>query len=641
MNRQAFKQRMQDLKSYRENNPGKGYLDWKAQSYADGGEVGPNAGQPSLDYIEQREWLNNWLSNRTKQMANNIDFYSRYDQNYYGSNLKRQHVSPWFFQNKEKNAKNVIDEQLHAANTTPVYDYREPWIINNYKDIPSSKTFLGQRAGVQAAFIPGDNTISISPIAHDTSSILHELTHTTQNKYDIQESVVNDILEKNNQKNDKYYDNPNEVYSRMMQFRYDNKLKPQDVITKEQIEKWKNDDSIIDQDFIGRYSTNTIEDLLNTVAQNNTKRLRRYADGGTTGDPEKERFFQATGRSRSGRPLEQGLKPVFDLEDAAGMTPIGDAMSARDTYNAVRQKDWVGAGLAAVGVLPFVPGALRRAKGNVIKHAIPDMGKPSGKALQDMIDAAQVNSARRMDYLSDVGNAKNRILEDVNSVPYRSRAAMADAQFNTNYNDTYDLLNDMYEQNFFALPEVQPSKLPGSGRMSAKPSAEANFKTTGMGAGPEDFDFKVDTDKYLDPMQMATHEMNHYTDYLISRNPNTTVNNPMLKSLEKSLKKADANSIDYFRLGTEQKSYMNQLRRELKQKGVISDLDERVLPSTLENYIDKLPDSNSIKKAFKEHSSSKNYAKWFNQIPLLGIGVIGANKYFTQDEYGMQKQNKQ
>lgn len=29
MDRQAFKQRMRSLKSYRENNPGKGYWDWK------------------------------------------------------------------------------------------------------------------------------------------------------------------------------------------------------------------------------------------------------------------------------------------------------------------------------------------------------------------------------------------------------------------------------------------------------------------------------------------------------------------------------------------------------------------------------------------------------------------------------------
>lgn len=36
MDKQAFKQRMQNLKSYRENNPGKGYWDWKVQAYQNG-----------------------------------------------------------------------------------------------------------------------------------------------------------------------------------------------------------------------------------------------------------------------------------------------------------------------------------------------------------------------------------------------------------------------------------------------------------------------------------------------------------------------------------------------------------------------------------------------------------------------------
>lgn len=40
MDKQAFKQRMQNLKSYRENNPGKGYWDWKVETFADGGDVG-------------------------------------------------------------------------------------------------------------------------------------------------------------------------------------------------------------------------------------------------------------------------------------------------------------------------------------------------------------------------------------------------------------------------------------------------------------------------------------------------------------------------------------------------------------------------------------------------------------------------
>lgn len=40
MNRNEFKQRMKSLKSYREQNPDKGYWDWKVEQFQDGGEKG-------------------------------------------------------------------------------------------------------------------------------------------------------------------------------------------------------------------------------------------------------------------------------------------------------------------------------------------------------------------------------------------------------------------------------------------------------------------------------------------------------------------------------------------------------------------------------------------------------------------------
>jgi hypothetical protein len=119
-------------------------------------------------------------------------------------------------------------------------------------------------------------------------------------------------------------------------------------------------------------------------------KVEAFADGGQTGDPEKERFYQATGRSSSGRPLEEGLKPVFSLEDAANMTPIGDVISARDTYNAVKNRDWLGAGLAAVTMIPFVPTTVRnfrkKYKGVTPKREIPTVNK---KAIDNAIDEAK------------------------------------------------------------------------------------------------------------------------------------------------------------------------------------------------------------------------------------------------------------
>lgn len=595
MDRQAFKQRMQNLKSYRENNPGKGYWDWKVEAFAEGGEVG----DPSMQAIEQRAWLNNWLKNRSKQMSENIDFYS--NQTRYGSSKDRAHVSPFFFQDKEKNASKIIQEQLQHANNTAIYDYREPWVSSN-KNIPNRKEFLKMNSNVQGAYhkkYGQPNTISISPITKDRSVILHELSHSTQNKYSIQSSKIDSILKKyvkENNKYDKYYDNPDEVYSRMNQFRYDNNIKPEDIITKDQIEQWK--DSSIDNEFINRYSTNTLLDLLNSVAHTPNKKVQRAAEGGVISDPEKERFYQATGRSSSGRPLEEGLKPVFSLEDAANMTPIGDAISAKDAYDAVKNRDWLGAGLAALTVLPFVPSGLRNVK--AAARYIPTVNRTE----QSLINQALGNISKK--------------------------AEQADKIFGTNYSETYDLLDDLYQHRYFDLPEVQPKDMVASGRLQAKPFAEERFNKTGVGAEPNEFDLWVNTGMYRDPMQLANHEMNHYTDYIISRNANTTINNNMLKQLENSLKQTDATS--YYRKGTEQKAYMNQLRTMLKQNGDVQNLDEPVSSTLLKKYLDKMSDSDPIKKMFKQHKNINAYTKWFNTIPLLGTTALGANAYFNNNK---------
>lgn len=319
-------------------------------------------------------------------------------------------------------------------------------------------------------------------------------------------------------------------------------------------------------------------------------KVEAFAEGGQTGDPDKERFYQATGRSSSGRPLEEGLKPVFSLEDAANMTPSG----------------------------------LRNVK--AAARYIPTVNRTE----QSLINQALGNISKKRDYLSDIANSRNRVLEDINTIPYRNRAEQADKIFGTNYSETYDLLDDLYQHRYFDLPEVQPKDMVASGRLQAKPFAEERFNKTGVGAEPNEFDLWVNTGMYRDPMQLANHEMNHYTDYIISRNANTTINNNMLKQLENSLKQTDATS--YYRKGTEQKAYMNQLRTMLKQNGDVQNLDEPVSSTLLKKYLDKMSDSDPIKKMFKQHKNINAYTKWFNTIPLLGTTALGANAYFNNNK---------
>lgn len=109
-----------------------------------------------------------------------------------------------------------------------------------------------------------------------------------------------------------------------------------------------------------------------------------------------------------------------------------------------------------------------------------------------------------------------------------------------------------------------------------------------------------------------------------------SVNNNMLKQLENSLKQTDAT--DYYRKGTEQKAYMNQLRTMLKQNGDIQNLDEPVSSTLLKKYLDKMSDSDPIKKMFKQHKNINAYTKWFNAIPLLGTTALGANAYFNNNK---------
>lgn len=590
MDRQAFKQRMQNLKSYRENNPGKGYWDWKVEAFQGGGEIGN----------EERQYLHSWYTNRRE-----------YAKRHMPAMLKQLDYADIYI-NPNSRIRNI---------------YSMPITISNDKIKQASKdSGIGEYGGY---YHPNEGVVLPSDYKQwkDREPLLHELNHVVNTFNSSIFDQVNKVLEgkqiiDRGQEVNNYLTTPSEVQSRLMEFRKLNNLDPTKVYGIPDVREWRRTGK--DADLLNTFDDDTVLELINTIAHTPNKKVQRAAEGGQTGDPEKERFYQATGRSSSGRPLEEGLKPVFSLEDAANMTPIGDAISAKDAYDAVKNRDWLSAGLAALTVLPFVPSGLRNVK--AAARYIPTVNRTE----QSLINQALGNISKKRDYLSDIANSRNRVLEDINTIPYRNRAEQADKIFGTNYSETYDLLDDLYQHRYFDLPEVQPKDMVASGRLQAKPFAEERFNKTGVGAEPNEFDLWVNTGMYRDPMQLANHEMNHYTDYIISRNANTTINNNMLKQLENSLKQTDATS--YYRKGTEQKAYMNQLRTMLKQNADVQNLDEPVSSALLKKYLDKMSDSDPIKKMFKQHKNINAYTKWFNTIPLLGTTALGANAYFNNNK---------
>jgi hypothetical protein len=40
----------------------------------------------------------------------------------------------------------------------------------------------------------------------------------------------------------------------------------------------------------------------------------------------------------------------------------------------------------------------------------------------------------------------------------------------------------------------------------------------------------------------------------------------------------------------------------------------------------------SVVRASRRMNNMDNYTKWFNSIPLLGLGAMGINKYYNQQK---------
>ena len=306
------------------------------------------------------------------------------------------------------------------------------------------------------------------------------------------------------------------------------------------------------------------------------------------------------------------------------VTPVGDIHQLYDVVNDTRSGDYLSAGIGLAALaLPFTPTGLKHVKSQ-FKY-IPSVNKSN---VAQQIDAMADKAKQGYEYMTDVANAKNRVFESLKTMPYQYRAKKADKIYGTNYSEVYDMVDQLYNHDFFKLPEVLPKRMEARARMQAKPEAVKKFSKTGEGAGPEDFQLETNTELPMDPEQLSVHELNHYMDYIISRHPDASKNNRMLREIEKSLKKTGSS---YFRMGTEQKAYMNQLRQILKKDGVIQNLDEPVSEATLKKYLDSMSDENSIKKAFKQHKNIKEYTKWFNSIPLAAVTAPVVNKGHTKE----------
>lgn len=589
MNRQAFKQRMQNLKSYRENNPGKGYWDWKVEAFADGGEVGDRERQYISDwYSKRREYAKRKMPAMLKQL-DDADIYLKPD-----SRVRNIYNTPITISD------NKIKRASKESNTGEYGGYYHP---NEGIVLPSDYKQWKNR----------------EPLLHELNHVVNTFNSSIFDQ--VKEVVEGKQIIDRGQEVNSYLTTPSEVQSRLMEFRKLNNLDPTKVYGIPDVREWRRTGK--DANLLDTFDDNTVLELINTVAYTPNKKVHRVAEGGQTGDPEKERFYQATGRSSSGRPLEEGLKPVFSLEDAANMTPIGDAISAKDTYDAVKNRDWLGAGLAALTVIPFVP--------NTIKRVTPTVRR-AGTDQIDRILRAQNKEAKMAARLNnETYNIAERLIDDPS---YMRRAQQVKNKYGDDYTSVYADIINTYNESPELLPKAKGSLSLGEarGKMQTQGSATTRHKEGGDFPKMGEYDYMFNIDRGV-PYGSTTHEINHFSDFLKNQSPDAVGSSNMYKWMRSAIKPYSDSVSKYFSSPTEQKAYMNQLREFMYANKMIDTRDQVVTPSLIKTALDKLPKGmDSVKKASDQFKSLKSYTKRFNTVPLLGVGAIGANKYFTNNE---------
>lgn len=534
MDKQAFKQRMQNLKSYRENNPGKGYWDWRnslpdnlkytddteynmrgayesgAQPilendgfyhlptrnpqtgeilktslhptfwkglaedakigyntyfvgdkvytkskeegpinvYADGGEVA----RKSLKDIRKESIIEDKLDYDV-MLQNQNAYQKEFATNWYKERAKNPKYSSQLGDGKLDKILSDIDK---ATWKNPTEAMRDNLISQGYT--PTDQNIKSQLQAINAKGTKGFAVPSMYSYYGAPRNTWHEgVGHIVgDNNPAILDSTPNINIPSNDPQYSDYVNQANEKHAQTWDFRGKNQtlkddtgnyyIDPNRQLSSDDIQEMIDKGAAIPDQWKD-LTTQDISDLTNTFAYN-------YAEGGEVGNPDDD-FTKAIntklGRTPDGRPKEQGLKPVFDLEDAANITPIGDALSARDVYNAVTEKDWTGAGLAAATMIPFVPMTVKqfrkKYKGITPKSKQNYNSKLMDKTVQSYIDNADSYKESRIKLYEEAIKDRNKEYDNwiENEDAFR-RAANFDRKYGTNYVRTYsDELKRKYQ----------------------------------------------------------------------------------------------------------------------------------------------------------------------------------------------------
>lgn len=370
-----------------------------------------------------------------------------------------------------------------------------------------------------------------------------------------------------------------------------------------------------------------ISELTNTFAYNLSQDPIYYmASGGEVGDPD-DKFAKAVntklGRTPDGRPLQQGLKPVFDLEDAANLTPVGDAIAAKDMYNAAMDKDWTGLGLAAASMIPFMPMTVKQFR-KKYKGVTPKTSQPSRENQSKLLDAMvqdQINKAEsyknnRIKFYEAA--IKDRDAEYDNWIENEDafrRVVNFDRKYGTNYKRAYTEELKRRAQNSADLTDI-----------GMKPMDSETFGSF----NPAIPDYIFLNSEHVRSGKPRTGLVNHELGHKIDRQAGVfdyqgEVVKPIFdrnkfetpERIEKLYPKTHNRIKSYLLKDSEIKSHMNEFRTYLRNNNLLDPSGKE----SLNSFKKKLFDSNfnNLKKIFNSYKSGKQFIQDFNMVPITKV----------------------
>lgn len=586
MEREAFRQRMQQYKQARENNPQLKYWDWK--KYADGGEVKDNTYVAPV-YKEQV-----FIPATGAQRIKN-DFQYKYGSKspYKGGELEI--VSPEFdILTGVRGLKSITNDLLdnyvgrklpsnYAYRRTVQQELDDIINTNSFREIPENVVTTGGRT----ITLPNGKTVTLKKAkgnshggkAFSAGDVWKGTTSSGNTSSEIIVGVPGDN-------------------AKWMVGKHGNYQGPYNF---SDIEKGSAIFVPFDTEGVANISTEGLKYFKPSKYFNN--RYIKYANGGIIDEdpPQNTSERPITNFDPKGDPYN----PTYGYNPGAGYVSSSDPLGSLYVEGALLNPVFKLAGNAVSNIA--------RGLTKYSSKYVPEVKRTVQDKINSLFRREAEDKARTYKLYDDAIESRNRIIEDLYSNPaYMERARQIQNTYGDNYAKVYEDIINQYNTNYWNLPNPVIKQLDAKAKMQAKDAAVNRYITRRQPAGYDDFEYQINRNLTEIDYPTTRHELGHYVDFNLAKSSNPDYSNSMFAELKRDLSKQKnplfPDKTDYYSKGTEQKSYMNTLREYMFKNGMINNIGDKVTSRQIKKAIRSLPkDMRSIEAAYLQFATPTWY----------------------------------